>query len=158
MKGLVILVVLAIVALVVGAWVMNSQYGGEPPVLVGLAFGNPSTENVEMHVVVGMGYERPRRDPLTGAQLWDEWFDEHYDLRADSGERVSLRRANNSPFITERDAGYPEFFLIAVLRQGVNYTFDFTPRVAEGTPHRFTFTAPSESVPFARRRFEPVED
>ena len=158
MKGLVILFGLVLVVGVVGVWLLHAELSADPGALIGLAFGNVQDDMIEMHVVVGMGHEPPRLDDRTGAPLWDEWFDEHYDLRADTGEKVSLRRMGFSSLITQYEARNPEFFLQAKLRAGVSYTFDYMPFRYEARRYRYSFTAPGAGTPFERRHFEPLGD
>ena len=161
MKGLIGLGIVGLVGVGLVYWVA-SWSTSDPGIAIAHAFGNPAEDTIELHVAVYMGprTEPPRIDPdLSDLQLWQEWLDEHYQLRDDAGTTVEIERIGHSLLMpAHKVGGAPEFFLKAGLRQGTEYTFDFTPRRAEPNRYRYTFIAPAEGEGIKRKTFEPVEE
>lgn len=123
-----------------------------------VAFGPPAGSTVELNLAVGMNL--PRRDPpkLKFAKIqWDQWVDEHFELKDASGAAVKLQRTNFSQLISDQKAGgTPEFFLKATVTPGANYTLDYLP-VAGGERFRYAFTAPTAAQEAERAVFQVVE-
>jgi hypothetical protein len=120
-----------------------------------------SEESTQIDVLVTLAMPRregPRVDRVTGAVYWQEWVDEHFDIRDPDGEKVLLRRSHFSRLITERDARTtPEFYLTGKLRPDVDYTFDYIPFRAGNLKYHYEFTAPNVETRTRRQLFDPVE-
>ena len=136
---------------------MNKDLGRN--VLV--AFGIPEEGEIQMHLSVTTGtYMRdpPRLGPHD-RPLVLEWIDEHFSLHDDSGTRLRLKRHGSSGLLAKSKATISsEFYLIANLQQGKEYTLDFVPEVRRGDKYRHVFTAPSEGTDPWHLHFEPFEE
>ena len=159
MKGLIGLFAVGIVGCV-GYLVMTRYMTQDQGQMIGYAIGNPDGEEMEIHVVVSGRITRTnpvRVDLMTGIQYWDEWVEEHYELRGGDGTRVPLRRMGYSSLIPDLEAGgTPDSFLIGKVRKGVTYTFDVILNKAGSPRYRNTFIVPPEGVELVREIFEPV--
>ncbi len=160
MKGLITLGVIGLIA-AIGSMLVVKKMNEDPGQMVAVAFGNPADGQVEIHTVVLMGMvaaEPVRVDAISGFPYWDEWLEQHWDLRDGKGNRVSLERASNSSVINHREAGNAfEFFLVGRVPQGDACTFEYIPRKREKRRYRYSFTAPSSQVAMKRHTFELVE-
>ena len=161
MKGLVVLFVLALVA-IIGYFQFMKSMDSDSQVLVSSAFGNSDKGTCEIHVVVQpltVKTDPPRADLSTGFVYWDEWLDAHYNLTEDGGKRVKFERAQWSPVISDKEAGgAPEFYLKGKVKQGANYTFEFTPLKDGPRKYRRTFTAPNGDQKMSRDIFALVKE
>lgn len=83
-----------------------------------------------MHLVVTMGMpieDPPQRDPQD-RPIWPRWVAEHFELRDQQGAAVDLRRRMQSPLISHLEVrGLPDTYLVATLRPGAEYCFDYIP-------------------------------
>ena len=144
----------------VGFWWLQSKMTEKLGFMVGYAMGDPGEETIQMHVIVSMpmvnteGRRRTKDGRLT---TWEEWIEEHFDLRDDAGRKVPLAREAWSSLISQQQASNPEFFMRAELRKGVNYIFDYIPIRDDWFRYRHNFTAPADSQPLVRATFEPAE-
>lgn len=158
MKALVALVVIGGIVCLGGWWIM-SEATKDPGVPIAIAFGNPKGQEIELHVVVAMGMtstERPSTNLRTGAVEWGEWVDEHFDLHAESGDKVPLKFRNGSELIPAHKAGgVPEGYLFGKVRPDTKYTFDYIPKAAESKRYRYVFAAPAEPLSIQRVTFKP---
>lgn len=158
MRGLIGLAIIGVLACL-GMWWVMSEFYKDQGVPVALAMGNPKDGTVEFHAVVAMGMsstERPRMT-LKGGLLWDEWVDEHFDLRDASGERVPLRFRISSGLIPDhKTGGTPEGYVIGRVKSGVQHDFDYIPRRNESQRYRYTFTAADGDVPMKRVTIKPL--
>jgi hypothetical protein len=161
MKRLVIWSVVIFVACGAGAWWLNSIWSKERGFLLGFAYGQTEFDGFELHVIVAMpmvNIEGPRLDERTAAVLWDEWVEQHFDLRDDADNSLKLVRAGSfSSLIPDEKAGNPEFFLKAEVTPGVTYTLDYKPERAVPKRYRHTFTALTEGQPLQRLYFKTVD-
>lgn len=123
-----------------------------------VAFGPPSAGAAELNLAVGMNL--PRRDPpkLKFAKIqWDQWVDEHFELKDATGAKVKLQRTNFSQLMNDQKAGgTPEFFLKAMVTPGTSYTLDYLP-VVNGERFRYAFTAPAAAQEAERAVFLLVD-
>lgn len=112
-----------------------------------IAYGAPNSAGVEMQFAVSMFL--PKNDPPRlehGVILWNEWMNEHFQLRDSSGAAAQLQRLGFSTMLTDRQTGgAPEFWVKAILKPGGTYEFDFTP-ILPGPKYRHTLTVPTTKV------------
>jgi hypothetical protein len=159
MKGLLVMLALAIVFAGVVVWWSSAQLEADPGEYIALAFGNPAEDEIQIDVAVSIAMPRregPRVDQRSGAVYWQEWVDEHFDLRDDSAAKVRLMRSGSSRLMSDREvAGSPEFYLTGKLRPNAHYTFDYIPILADGLRYRYDFIAPGVATPMERRHFTP---
>ena len=141
-------------------WMSVHTGSNEPDVGIQMAFGNPADNEIELHVVVGVllaNQDRARAKDLK-LKSWDEWMVEHFFLTDGAGETVELRRTKNSSLIKPHQViGTEEFFMVARVRSGEEYTFDFVPTGEESIPRRCAFTAPAADEQIRLYMFKPVE-
>ncbi|MBN2561408.1 MAG: hypothetical protein JXQ75_10810 [Phycisphaerae bacterium] len=159
MKGLIGLAVIGVIGVGLTLW-LTVWSASDPGIGIAHAFGEPTDGAIQLHVVVDMGMpiREPPRSNLKGTVFWDEWVEEHFVLRDDSGEKLEFQRRSSSTLIPDHKAGgTPEFYLMTKVRPGVSYTFDYIPRKAEPLRYRRTFVAPAEGQQMRRQTFEPVE-
>lgn len=163
MKTLVVLFILGLVAFGAIYW-LTMKASEDPGYSFALAFGLPDDQgNIEMHVIIygrTVRIDPPRLDPKTGVELWSEWVTKHFDLRDDKGANVAFMRHGGSAVITGKDvgAGTPDFYLIAKVKKGANYVFDYLPTPVDGERFRYNFTAPTDPQPVKRPLFPPVTE
>jgi len=159
MRGKLIAVLVMMAMVGVGWWAVNS-FTSQDSFQIALAFGIPQGNEIELHVVASMGMtarEPPRRDLSTGKVLWQEWVDRHFDLRDASQASIPFAFRQSTDVIPINQlVGTPEGYLLAKVKKGVQYTFDYYPRVGDLKCYRHTFTAPAGDVPVARILFEPA--
>lgn len=112
-----------------------------------LAFGAPNAAGTEMQFAVNMFL--PKNDPPRlehGVVLWNEWMNEHFQLRDSTGAAVQLQRLGFSTMLSDQQAGgTPEFWVKTFVKPGATYEFDFTP-VLPGPKYRHTLTVPTAKV------------
>lgn len=131
--------------------------------LVGHAFGNPTNEGeIEIHIVVSTAMVRREGAPLSPNNrlpLWNEWANVHFFLTDATGRRIDLKRENGSTVVDSRHVpGMVEFFLVGKLDKDQPYTLIYHPKSWETLRFRYSFTAPTEPVPFAMKKFETMKD
>ncbi|MCG8409168.1 MAG: hypothetical protein MI923_28525 [Phycisphaerales bacterium] len=157
MRGLVVVGVVIVLGSIV-TLLMMKKMNEDPGLPIAVAFGKPSDDGVEVHVVITLGMkntEYARVDMDTGTEYWDEWVEEHFELTGESGGPVKFSRTNFSELITAQKAGALfEFFIKGKVQGGENYTFDYIPKRAESRRYRYTFTAPTNSKKMKRYTFE----
>ena len=161
MKGIIVgTVLLGVVAGCVYTFFLGKLFedrGHQIPV----AFGVPDGSTIQMHVAISPS--RVRRDAPQidnkGRVLWREWVEAHFTLSDESGKKQELQRAGMSGLMIDAKAtGSPDCYLIATLTQGTEYTFEYTPVVAEPDRYRHVFTAPAEPQEVWHRQFDLIED
>lgn len=112
-----------------------------------IAYAAPNTAGVEMQFAVSMFL--PKKDPPRlehNVVLWDEWINEHFQLRDSSGTPVKLQRLGFSTMLTDRQTGgAPEFWVKTILKPGATYEFDFIP-ILPGPKYRHLLTVPTGKV------------
>jgi hypothetical protein len=162
MKGMLILLALALAFGGVGIWYMGHQMSEDPGEFIAFAFGNPKEDSIDMEILVTVAMPRrewARVDKVTGAVYWQEWVDEHFDIRDDNDEKVQLMRSNHSRFISAAEARTtPEFYLRGTLKPNTHYTFDYIPYRIGTLKYRYDFVAPAKEQPTERRVFELLEE
>ncbi len=126
--------------------------------LIGMALGNPSGSEVELHVVISIGMTRmavtDSQQRLSPARL--DWIPAHFDLRDSAGKAVTFSREGHSNLITDQQACNPEFFIRARLKANETHTFDYIPVAGESKRYRHRFTVPAQGQPFERAQFDLV--
>ena len=112
-----------------------------------IAYGTANTAGVEMQFAVSMFL--PKKDPPRlehGVVLWDEWMNEHFQLRDSTGTAVKLQKLGFSTMLTDRQTGgAPEFWVKAILKPGATYEFDFIP-ILPGPKYRHSLSVPIAKV------------
>lgn len=162
MKGLLVLLVLALAFAGVIFWYTQKQMEKMPDEYIAIAFGQPTDDQIKMDVAISIAMPRreyPRFDPITGAVYWQEWVDEHFDLRDGAGNKVMFQRQSMSQLMSDQEVGgSPEFFLTGMIKKNANYTFVYIPVLALGEQFRYEFTAPAEDTNMERVRCRLVEN
>jgi hypothetical protein len=139
-------------------YILMIQTNRDPGHLVPIAIGNATPESIDINFAVSLLMPRIEGPVLRHNVIqWDEWVQSHFDLRDDAGTKLTLSPSNLSQRMTDATAGTPEFFLVGNLKPGKAYTLDYIPRLAEGVPYSYTFTAPAEAKPGERFTFERYE-
>lgn len=152
----------AVVVILVGtgAWWGLQGLVTQDAYSISMAFGFPKEDTIEMQAIATMAMsvtEPPRADPETGKPLWEEWVDQHFDLRDAGGNRVALGLRQTSDMIPKNKVvGTPEGFLRAQLKTGQTYTFDYIPKRLETKRFRCVFTVPSADSPVERVVMSPA--
>ena len=158
MNGKVVALVF-VVAVVAAGWWAVQNITSDDSFSVQIAFGVPHEGKIELYAIASMGMtaiEAPRMAP-NGKLRWDEWVEEHFDLRTASGSRLLLSMRSSCDVIKPAQVtGTPEGYLFAKVDQGVNYQFDYKPKRAEAKRYRHVFTAPTGDVKVSRKRMEPA--
>jgi len=158
MKGKGFALVFVVVLVAVGWWAVQNVTS-EKTFSAQIAFGIPYEGSIEVYVVASMGMtaiEPPRLAP-NGKLRWDEWVEEHFELRTAAGQTVPLTLRSSCDIIKPAEVtGTPEGYLFAKIQQGTNYQFDYKPKRAEALRYRYDFTAPSTDVKLSRKPLAPV--
>ncbi len=163
MKAVYIIAILLILG-GLGYWVAFKSGDTESAAVdIPLAFGKPSGGQVDMHVVIGVTLANitRARDSMSGKDKdWNGWIKDHCVLKDSAGKPVSFTRQSSSNVIKPHEAaqmvGTEEFFMVARLKVGQTYTFDYIGDLATGKTYRCQFTAPSAAQKVQLHRFEPV--
>lgn len=112
-----------------------------------LGFGNVNGNEIQFDIAVGLiqvHADGPR--VKNGVAQWDEWIDEHFDLRDATGNRVTFQRKGFSKLINDNTAGVQEFFLSTRLKTNTNYTLIYTLRAGDDKRYRYEFLSPTAAV------------
>ena len=147
-----------LVGLFVVGWYVYHRVNENPGEAVGLAIGHPHEGEIELHLVISMAMVRaegPRTAKNSGAELWEEWIADHFDLRDSSGTKLSMQKAGWSDLIGQGQAMNPEFFLTGKLKIGGSYTLKYIPRTTGRAKFQYSFTAPGSAQTFQRVFFKP---
>jgi hypothetical protein len=163
MKPVYIIGVLVILG-VLGYWMaFRSNDTEQAAVNIPLAFGKPSGGQVDMHVVVGVALANVTRarDSMSGKDKdWNGWIRDHCHLKDAAGKPVSFTRQSGSTVVKAHEVaqvvGTEEFFMVATLKVGQTYTFDYVGDLATGKTYRCEFTAPSKAEKVQTYRFDPL--
>ena len=163
MKGLVVFAVVGVGIGLGGYWVMGNYLMADHGQLIGFACGNPSGENLQLQVVVSGGMVRsdpPKFKAVNDMviELWDEWIRDHYILTDSSGQRVDFFRQHFGNLIPSGKVGTPNSYLLAMVKPGEAYTFEYVPKLSEGKRYRHSFTVGDDGLPYKRVNFEFVKE
>ena len=156
-KGVGIVLVLLLGA---GGWFVVNNITTKDSFQVAMAFGIPDDGAIEMNAIVSLameGLDPPRVDPKTMKVLWQEWADQHFDLRDAAGTSVDVffRKGTERSIIPSgKILGAPQGHLFAKLQQGTDYTFDYVPKKNEDATYQLNFTAPTDDTPVERLVFD----
>jgi hypothetical protein len=158
MKGLAGMGLLGFLALT--AWWMTASVGDSNKYMaIQLAYGNLGKKGIEMHTNVGitMVAVDPLKVEKDKKKNMDDWVQEHFTLTDSSGQSLPFERRNNSNVIKAHQAlGTQEFFIVACVKPGTQYQFDYKP-VAKGTQtYRYKFIAPAQPEKPATINFDLV--
>lgn len=157
-----------------GTWALMMNYMlGQPKVeQFGVAFGNASNGQIELHMVVSMLQSstdmpttRTLMDGTIAEQSRDEYVAEHFLIKHSDGSEamgeggypVKWKVTNRSPFIDENKFPIAEWYLIAKLNAGEEYHVDFKPHRDEPVVFRHTFVAPQAEEKMWRIEFVETE-
>lgn len=155
-----VIAMLVLVAAGLAGWYAFSKATDDHGMLIGLAFGVPDDESIEMHAIIPLrmtDVEGPRVN-LRGEVLWQEWVESHFAMYDDAGTSLPLKFRTSTDIIPALDLrGAPQGFVVAHIRQGVNHTFEHRPRMSEPKRYRYSFIAPDGEEPLTRPNFDPVE-
>lgn len=147
MKALIGAVVVGVLAYMIWHGLISAA-GSDPYIAIQMGYGNASDGEIEMHTNVSVllvAMDRDDRD-LKKVKTPDEWIAAHFKLTDSAGKAVRLDRQNNSKVIKPHQViGTQEYFVVARLKSGQQYTFDFKPRLKEPDVFRHTFTAPAKA-------------
>ena len=156
-KGVGLIVILLLVA---GGWWAANKISGQHNYWIATAFGVPHKGDIEMNAIVSRpmaDLEPPRVDPETFKVLWQEWTDRDFELRDASGMpvKITFRESTDRCIIpTGKIVGAPVGYILARLKQGTNYTFDYIPKFQEPEQYQHAFTAPTGDTSVARLPLE----
>lgn len=158
MNGKAFALLFVVVAVGIG-WFLMQKVTSEDTFQVKTAFGIPNEGTIELNVVATMGMtakEAPRVDEKLQPK-WDEWVQEHFFLTDAAGNSVPIGMRFSSDVIKPAQVmGTPEGYLVAKLKQGTAYQFDYKPKRAEAKRYRYSFTAPNGDVKAANHALKPV--
>ena len=88
---------------------------------------------------------------LEGKVLWEEWVDQHFDLRDHNSVKSKMGMRKHSDLIPPAQVvGTPEGYLICKLKRGQTYSLDYVPKRAEPKRYRHVFVAPDTDIPVSR--------
>lgn len=152
-----------ILFLVITLYWMSAHAGTDEPDLgIQMAFGNAADNEIDLHVVVGVllaNKDRAKEKLLNiKPKSWDDWIVEHFFLTDSAGKRTELTRKTNSSLIRPHQViGTEQFFMVARVKSGEDYTFDFVPTGEESITHRYLFTAPAVDEKVRLCMFKQVE-
>lgn len=145
-------------------WFAGAPKSKGPSLAIPLAWGNVAGNEIEMHAIIGVGLAHTSRKGEKGTikpVSWDEWIAKHCVLKSATGEVVKLQRRMNSLMIPYRDVqntvGTEEFFIVAKMKTGTAYTFDYTIERPDPETYRCQFAAPTQAEKTAIHSFELVK-
>jgi len=140
-------------------WMSASTGGKDSGVSIQIAFGNATAKEIEIHVVVGVVMaNQDRIKKGEKIKSWPEWIQDHFDLQDSSGNELELARTNHSRLIKPHQiVGTQEFFMVAKLKIGEDYTLDYIPDTDEPQRYRSQFVAPSAAAKVRQCAFKPVK-
>ncbi|MHC5110688.1 MAG: hypothetical protein ACYTHJ_12530 [Planctomycetota bacterium] len=154
-----------VILLAIGVAILSSFLGRQMAKDYGhqLAVGFADAGNENMQVQLGVGPMLHMRDPLDRMNekmdTWPEWIALHFQLHTPEGEPMKLRKMGTSAlFLDNKAAGSPDFVLYADVEKGREYTFYYTPVVAEAKKYICKFNVPEDQTKVTRLVFELVED
>ncbi|NLE61274.1 MAG: hypothetical protein GX616_23235 [Planctomycetes bacterium] len=152
---------LLIFLVVLGYWLARTSTDTESRAVdIPIAFGNVAGGQVEMHVVVGIALANvsAAKERSLKPRDWNQWMRDHFLLTDPAGKKVDLSRQNNSKVIKPHEVaqlvGTEEFFMIAKLKSGQSYTFDYVADLATGKSYRCQVVAPATAEKARQFRFE----
>lgn len=158
MRGIIAIVVL-VGAAIAGGYALSKSAAGEGK-LIGIAFGIPVEGEIEMHAIISSGMmttDPPKRN-VRGKILWQEWVDEHFAMFDDAGGAIMLKYKSSTDIMSDLELrGFQQGFVIAHLKQGVDYAMEYQPDSGEDARYRYSFTAPADAVSLTRPLLKPVE-
>lgn len=158
MKGLIVLVVIAILVAIIGFRFTSSSKTVESKP-IGVAAGKATNGVCKFDMVISMGMARGEGPRVKGGVPdWNEWISEHFILTDNSGTRVEMKRANFSDLISDKDAMNPDSFLTAQIKPSVGYVLDYKPMRDDPRRYRFEFTVQPDGRPFSREFFVPIDN
>ena len=158
MKPLIAILVLGAAA--IGGWYAFSKALADSGELIGIAFGIPVDGEIEMHAIISnrMSKIDPPKMNIRGKFLWQDWVDAHFAMFDDAGGAVPLKYKSSTDIMSDLELrGFPQGFVIAHLKQGLDYAMEYQPKSWDTDRYRQSFTAPAEKVSLTRPLFAPVE-
>ena len=151
-------VVMVMLVLIGVGWFAANKFTEFKDFQMSIAYGFPKEAEIEMHTVISMGMtalEAPTFNPKVGGLDWDGWIANHLDLRDASGKQVHIDFLKGSDVLnTKKVPGVPVGFLLARVKQGAKYTYDYKPHMADPLKLRYEFTAPTADEPVEWCKFE----
>ena len=158
MRGLIAIVVL-VGAVIAGGYALSKSAAGEGK-LIAIAFGIAVEGEIEMHAIISSGMMTldPPKMSVRGKTLWQEWVDDHFAMFDDAGGTLPLKYKGSTDIMTDLELrGFQQGFVVAHLKQGIDYTMEYRPEAANGGRYRHSFTAPTDKVSLTRPLFKPVQ-
>ena len=140
-------------------WFLVFPPGQDHGTQIQMAFGNVSGDTVELHAVVNvvMAHKGAGKQVSSKPMSWPEWIESHFVLQDQAGTRRELKRRNNTRLIRQDEIiGTQEFFLVAKLKVGTDYTLEYLPVLGEPARYHYSFTAPAAPQRVRSLIFEPV--
>ena len=110
-----------------------------------MAYSEEGNDKILVHLAVSIGMYRkdPPRFGPTGIPLNREWVDEHFQLYDDSGNRIPIEKWGSDSLIDQsRAALAPELYLVAILKKGKDYVYEYVPDIRKPEKYRREFSAP----------------
>lgn len=142
-------------------WLTTYLPGRDHGHLIAYAVGSPGGGILEINVVIPFimtRHDPPKLKPNGQFQTWNEWLEEHFELRDDTGKRVMLHNSDWANVIPKgKMVGTPKFYAVGPVEPDTEYTFVFYPE-GSGQPKRYrhTFALSQEGKKFERAQFMPV--
>lgn len=139
-----------------GAWLGIGSVMSHDVHNLGVAFGIDDDETIEMHTIVGIRMKAIDPPKLKENLTPDikGWIRDHFSVTDSQGNSVDLALRDFTSVIPKHKIkGTPDGFLLAKLHKGREYTFEYTPIIAEGKVYSWSFTAPSSPQPLDRPAF-----
>jgi hypothetical protein len=159
MKGLIILT-LVVILVGAGIWVgvIRSTMSDQGTIFL-VVMGNPNEKTVEFDVCVELGMAHmanPRLDERNEPK-WDEWIDEHFEMKDPAGNKAPHIRVAHTMLVDENKVKHlPEFYVQYQIENGKDYTLDFIGGREGNVHYRYKFTASDKYGP-TRETSVPVE-
>ncbi len=127
--------------------------------MLSIAFGNTTDDEVELHVEVTLVMAQLDVFPymsMNGGTDWKAWANDHYIVKDDGGNQVEFTKRMKSNVISERDSRVvADGYLIAKLKPGAEYTFEYIPIISEPEKFLYEFSAPTEDASRVFVTFQP---
>ena len=158
MRALIAILVLGAAA-VAGGYALSKSFADEGKT-IGMAFGFSKEGEIEMHAIISnrMAKIDPPKLNVRGKISWQEWVDDHFAMFDDAGGAVPLKYRKSTDMMSNQELrGFQQGFVIAHLKQGVDYAMEYRPDSLEDARYRHSFAAPSDKVSLTRPLFPPVE-
>lgn len=148
------------ILVLVGSLYMQAKLFSDQGVSIQIAFEAVDDRRVELNLVLPVTFPAvdPPRMNDKGKITWEDWIADHFQLYDAGDTVVPLKRSNHCKIIPRHKiVGTEEFFLKAMLEPGLDYVFEYVPKLSKKKRYRYAFTSPAMNTEVQMCAFEPVK-